>query len=166
MDTLKDCIHEYRKLLQRGTLQKAYRGLMEYLMGLKTHFQNKYPDYSISGSLYFGYMDMSYFSFFPGSLKKLGLKVAIVFLHESFRFEVWLAGYNKKVQKKYWEHIKVSAWDQYHLVSSIQGSDSILEHVLVSDPDFSDLDALTGQIERKTMDFIKDVEQFLARNPA
>ena len=38
-------------------------------MELRTQLKNKYPDYFVSGSIYYGYMDMTYFSFFPESLK-------------------------------------------------------------------------------------------------
>ena len=81
---------------------------MEYIMSLRTYFNNKYPDYSVSGNIYYGYMDMTYFSFFPDSLKKRKLKAGIVFLHDSCKFEVWLFGYNKKIQAKYWELLKES----------------------------------------------------------
>lgn len=165
MENLNHAVQEYHLLLQKGTLQKAYRGLMEYLMSLRTFLQNKYPDYATSNSVYFGYMDMSYFSFYPESLKKLGLKVAIVFLHQACRFEVWLAGCNKKVQKRVWEHIRKSAWKKYHLVPELKGSDAILEHILMNDPDFSDLDGLTQQIEKKTVCFIRDIESFLSEKP-
>lgn len=70
-------------------------------MTLRTHFHKKYPDAFVSGSIYYGYMDMTYFSFTPKSLQQRKLKIAIVFVHESFRFEVWLAAYNKQVQQNY-----------------------------------------------------------------
>jgi hypothetical protein len=109
-------------------------------------------------------MDMTFFSFFPKSIKQRSLKIAIVFLHDSFRFEVWLAGINKQVQQKYWKLIKESDWNKYHLVPTTKGFDSIVEYILVDDPDFSDLDKLTKQIERETMTFIKDVEIFLSKH--
>jgi hypothetical protein len=162
MGSFQEYMNEYRKQLENGAIQKAYKGLMEYIMDLRTHFQNKYPDYFVSGSIYYGYMDMTYFSFFPRSLKDRKLKIAIVFLHEACRFDVWLAGYNKQVQQKYWELIKESGWNKYHLVSTTKGVDSIIEHVLVDGPDFSDLDSLTNQIENATLEFILEVESFLS----
>ena len=163
MGSFHENMSEYKKQLAKGAIQKAYKGLMEYIMDLRTHFQNKYPDYFVSGSIYYGYMDMSYFSFFPNSLKQRKLKVAIVFVHEAFRFEVWLAGYNKQVQAKYWKLFKDSGWNKYHIVPTAKGVDSIVENVLVDAPDFSDLDALTKQIESATLKFIKDVESFLSK---
>jgi hypothetical protein len=164
MESFQESMNEYRKQLERGAIKTAYRGLMEYIMDLRTLFKNKYPDYFISGSIYYGYMDMTYFSFIPKSLKDRNLKIAIVFNHAAFRFEVWLAGYNKQVQQKYWKLIKDSNWNQYHIVPTTIGVDSIIEDILVDNPDFSDLDSLTEQIERTTLKFIKDVESFLSIN--
>jgi len=133
-------MNEYKKQLRNGVIQKAYRGLMEYIMDLRTHLQHKYPDYFVS-AIYYGYMDMTYFSFTSRTLQERKLKAAIVFIHDAFKFEVWLAGVNKSVQDKYWKLFKESGWDKYRLVPSTKGADFIIEHVLVEDPDFSDLDA-------------------------
>jgi hypothetical protein len=164
MGSFQESINEYKKQLEKGAIQEAYKGLMEYIMDLKTHFKNKYPDYVVSGSLYYGYMDMTYFSFFPKSLKDRNLKIAIVFIHAAFRFEVWLAGYNKQVQTKYWELFKENNWNKYNLVPTTQGVDSIVEYVVVDHPDFSDLNSLTEQIESGTLKFIRDVESFLSEH--
>jgi len=155
---------EFRKQLQTGTIQEAYRGLMEFILELKTYFKNKYPEYFVSGSIYYGYMDMTYFSVIPESLKQNKLKIAIVFNYEAFRFEVWLGGYNKKIQKKYWKLFIDSGWKKYHISTPTKGVDSILEYILVDNPDFSNLDYLTNQIEKETLKFIKTVENFLSKH--
>jgi hypothetical protein len=164
MGSFHEYMDEYRKQLEKGAIKEAYKGLMEYVMDLRTYFKNKYPDYFVSGSIYYGFMDMTYFSFFPKSFKLRKLKVAIVFIHEPFRFEVWLAGYNKQVQSKYWKLFKDNDWNKYNIVSTTKGVDSILEYIVVDSPDFSDLDILTKQIERETLKFIKDVESFLSEH--
>lgn len=161
MESLQKYMNEYQKQLEKGTIQKAYQELMAYIMSLKTHFMHKYPDYFVSGSIYQGYMDMSYFSFVPASLKRRKLKPAIVFVHDKLRFEIWLAANNKQVQLKYWKIIKESGWDQYPIVSTTQGADSIIGHVLVENPNFDDLDALTQQIESEILEFLEHVENFL-----
>jgi len=162
MASFHENMNEYKKQLRRGSVQKAYQGLMDYIMGLRSYFEKKYPDYSVSGNIYFGYMDMTYFAFFPKTLKQRKLKVGIVFVHEAFRFEVWLFGYNKSVQAKYWKLFKESGWNKYRIPSTIKGGDSIIEGILVENPDFSDLDALTKQIETGALKFIEDVENFLS----
>jgi hypothetical protein len=163
MDSFYEYINEYKKQLNRGYIQKAYKGLIEYIMELKLYLKNKHPDYLVSGSIYTGYMDMTYFSFFPESLKRLKLKTGIVFLHVAFRFEAWLYGYNKKVQAQYWKLLRESEWNKYRIPSTLKGVDSIMEHTLVDIPDFKDLDTLTKQIEEGMLSFINDVEGFLSK---
>jgi len=164
MGTFQESMNEYREQLESGTLLRAYRGLMDYVMWLRSFFEKKYPAYSVSGSIYQGYMDMTYFSFFPESFKLRQLKVGIVFVHSTFRFEVWLFGYNKGVQAKYWKLFKESGWSKYHIPSTTKGVDSIVEAILVENPDFSDLDALTEQIEKGAVKFIEDIDNFLSKH--
>jgi hypothetical protein len=163
METFHEYIHEYRKQLEKGTIQKAYKGLMEYITALRMHFKNTYPDF-VSGGIYHGYMDMTYFPIFPQSFKQRQLKIAIVFLHEPFRFEVWLAGNNKQVQKTYWTLFKESDWNTYPVVPTTKGVDAILESIVVDNPDFRDSDRLTTRIDRATLKFIRDVETFLLKH--
>jgi hypothetical protein len=156
-------MNEFKKQLDKGVIQKAYGGLMEYIMDLRTLLQRRYPDYFVS-AIYHGYMDMTYFSFTSKTLQERRLKTAIVFVYDKFRFEVWLTGYNKSVQDEYWKLFRESGWDKYQVVPTTKGADSIVEHVIVEDPDFSDLDALTKRIEKEAMKFILDVEGFLYKH--
>lgn len=166
MKSLQENMVEFRKQLEIGAIQKAYLGLMEYMMSLKHHFSNKYPEYATPGSLYNGYMDMTYFSILPRSLKDRDLKIAIVFLYDTFRFEIWLSGKNKQVLAKYWQIFSESQWNRYKIVEPAKGVDSVVEHILVDNPDFSDLATLTNKIEQETLKFIQDIEGFLAQNAA
>ncbi len=163
MDAFYQYIDEYKKQLAKGAIQRAHKGLMEYIMSVRSYFANKYPGYLASGNIYFGYMDMTYFSLIPKFLKARNLKIAIVFSYEKFRFEVWLAGANKNVQRKYWNLLRENNWSSYYVPSTISGIDSIIEHILVETPDFKDLTGLTEQIERKTIKFIEEIETFLSK---
>ncbi|KPL76863.1 hypothetical protein ADN00_09675 [Ornatilinea apprima] len=162
MPSLPEAMQEFKAQLQRGVVQQAYRGLMDYLMTLKTYLKTRYPDYFVSGGLYQGYMDMAYFSFHPEAFKRRGLKIAVVFNFDTFAFEVWLGGYNKQVQAQYWALFQQSGWNQYPLVPSLKGEDAIVTHTLVETPDFNDLDALTQRIEAGTLTFIGEIEAFLS----
>jgi hypothetical protein len=163
LNSFVESMDEYRSQLRKGTIQTAYRGLMDYIMRLRAYFEKKYPKYEVSGAIYAGYMDMTYFSFFPETLKARGLKVGVVFLHETFRFEVWLFGYNKKVQAKYWRQFRETGFNNYHVPPTTKGVDSIVEGVLIENPDFGDLDVLTKKIEDGTLKFIEGVETFLSK---
>lgn len=97
-------------------------------------------------------------------MKDRDLKIAIVFLYEPFRFEVWLSEKNKQVLAKYWEIIRKGKWNKYKIVEPAKGVDSVVEHILVENPNFSNLAALTKQIEQGTLKFIQDIERFLVKN--
>jgi hypothetical protein len=155
---------EYRKQLEKGAIKKAYKGLMGYFEGLRLHLEKKYPDYFLSGTVHFGQMDYTYFYFFPKTLKQQKLKIVILFTHDTFKIEVWLAGYNKTVQAKYLKLFKENNWNKYHTAPNATGVDYVADFVLVDNPDFSDLDALTSQIETGTLKFVKDVEDFLSKH--
>ena len=162
MTNLQEHLNEYRKQLEKGEIQQAYRGLMEYMLSLRSYFQKQYPEFEVPGNLYFGYMDMTYFAIIPSEFKQRKLKVAIVFLHEAFRFEVWLSGANRQIQVDCSNRIRGKGWNKYKLTADPKASDSILEHILVAEPDFSDLDALTKMIEIGTIKFIGDLEDLLS----
>ena len=151
----------YQNLLQQGDLQDAYQGLMAYLRELRVHFYNKFPDLKVAGSIYPGNMDYSFFSLSSPKLKQEKLKVAIIFAHKQFTFEVWLVGQNKGIQKTYWEAVQATSWKNYQIPGSISNTEAILMKSLAKDPNFNNLPALTLQIERGTLKLIDDVEAFL-----
>jgi hypothetical protein len=165
MHSIRKDMKEFRRQLEKGSIQKAYRALLSYMMGLRTHFKNNLAGSTVSG-LYQGYMDMTYFALFPSSLKHRNLKIAIVFNYDAFGFEAWLAGGNRKVQRQYWELFKDSQWPKYRVVTPAKGIDAILECDLVTDIDLDDPDALTASIEKATVAFIDDIERFLAEHEA
>lgn len=162
MQSIQEDMNALRAQLKIGAIQRAYRALVSYMMDLRTRFKNRYPRYSMSG-LYQGYMDMTYFAIVPPSLKQRDLKIAIVFNYEAFRFEAWLAGSNRQVQRKYWELFRDSRWTEYRIVTPAKGVDSIIECDLAEDMDFGNLDNLTARIEENTAEFIDSVEKFLSK---
>ncbi len=161
MRSKRDSMEEFRRLLEEGSIQRAYRALLSYMMGLRTHFNNKLGDSSVSG-LYQGYMDMTYFALFPQSLRQHNLKIAILFNYDAFRFEAWLAGRNRDVQRRYWMLVKDGQWPGYRVVAPAKGVDSILECDLASKFDLDDPDALTATIEKTTLAFIGRIDRFLS----
>jgi hypothetical protein len=107
-------------------------------------------------------MDMTYFALFPQALKPRKLKISLVFLHEDFRFEVWLSGANRSVQVETWKRLKDSDYQGYRLAADPRREDYVMAHTLVAAPGFGDLDELTRRIASGTMSFILDVEGILA----
>ena len=163
MESLQEYIEEYRKQMENGTIQQAYKGLMEYIMDLRMHFSKKYPDFA-PGNIYQGYIDMTYFPIFPIELTSRKLKIAIVLIHEKIRFEVWLAAQNKQIQAEYRKLFKEGNWTKYRIPAAVKGVDSIVEYTLADNSDFGDLNALTKQIEKGTLAFINQIEEFLYKH--
>lgn len=156
MKQLNDSIREYTKLLQSDLLITAYTGIIKYMSGLRTVFAERHPEL-FPGTFYPGYMDMTYFALSPSKLKEQKLKIAVVYLHKEARFEAWLSGVNRGVQAEYIERLEGRSLGRLHLSLVSPGVDSILEEVLVADPDFDHPEALTQVLEAKTMAFIEDV---------
>jgi hypothetical protein len=163
MRLIRKEMEEFQGQLRKGSIQKAYRALLSFMMALRTHFKNRYPDSAVS-ALYQGYMDMTYFAIFPPALKQCDLKIAIVFNYEAFSFEAWLAGRNRKVNRQYWELFRNSQWTAYRVVTPAPGVDAIVECDLAKDFDLSDPDALTLSIDTAVAAFIDDVEGFLSNH--
>lgn len=157
--SLNHYIKEYHKQLELGNVQKGYKGLIDYIMTLRSHFINKYPEGYVVGSLHQGYMDISYFPFTPLDLNIKKLKFAIVYNHSKSQFEIWLAGQNKQVQKKYWEIIKNKNLTNYSIQPDPQYA--IITKVLVEKPNFNGLDDLTEQIETRSLEFGNDIINLL-----
>lgn len=160
MASLNKYVQEYRAQLEKGDIKHGYQGLMQYMMDLRTRFHEKHPDYFVSGSIYQGQMNFTFFQFTPKVLKEKGLKVLVLLNHEKMSFESWLCGVNKKHQKEYWSLLKQSNWDKYCITNDITRRESIIEYSLIENPDFDKLDELTKVIEMGTLAFIGEIEKF------
>lgn len=156
MESLNRSIQEYMSQLSKGQIQKAYKGIMAFMSELKAYLEKKCPDYSAS-SLYFGYMDMTYFAITPSALKDWKLKIAIVFMHEECRFELWLAGRNRRIQADLIQTLSGRDLGGYKLSQVRPGVDSIIEIPIVEQPDFDNPDELKHQIEVRMGEFVEDI---------
>lgn len=162
MQSLNESVKEYTVQLQQGHIQKAYKGIMIFMSGLKTWLESRDPECTATG-LYPGYMDMTYFAFTPQVLKQRSLKIAIVYLHEQNRFEVWLGGANRKVQAKVIDVLKGKDLDGLILSEIKPGVDSIVEMELVEKPDFDHPEELMLAIESKVIEFTEKIVKLLPK---
>jgi hypothetical protein len=160
MGSLGDCVKEYAIQLSKGQIQTAYRGIMTFMSDLRSHLEHKYSSFTAS-ALYFGYMDMTYFAFMPFSLRDRRLKVAIVYLHEECRFELWLAGNSRQIQAEYIEMLSHRDLGKYALSRIQPGADSIIASSIVEVPDFDHPDELKRHIEVEIMGFAEEMIRIL-----
>lgn len=160
MKDLNRLIEEYTRQLQQGKLQLAYKGIFDFIGGLRADLMKRYPNYDISG-IYQGYMDMSYFSLTTKPLKERGLKIAIVYLHEKGHFEVWLSARNREISKKYETVFCAKDFDEISLFHDSDNQDSIIEHTLSSAPNFEEQSMLIDTIERGVDKFMDDILKYV-----
>jgi len=153
-------IRTYTNLLSQGEIQKAYRGIISFMAELRNRFANEFSKARLS-ALYPGYMDMTYFAFVTKELANQKLKIAIVYLHESSAFELWLSGANKNVQAKYINMFTNKDIKNYVLSKSAPGVDSILEYHVIDCPNFDNIDGMRIEIKKALVRFCQDIDNLL-----
>lgn len=162
MNSLSKDIKIFQKHLKSGELQRAYKATLCYLQNLRNHLKSKHPKYTIS-SLNQGNLDVSYFSIITPLLKQYDLKIAIIFNYNSFSFEAWLVGRNKKVTEAYYETFNKRRWPKYKKSEKRQGFYSIMSCELTGEVDLENTIKITGQINKTLNKFIKDIESHLTK---
>jgi len=143
MENINSCISLYKEQVNKSDIQKTYMFLLKYVMQVKANFEKAFSKEYSCGNVSPGYMDFSYFPFYNEYLRDKKLRFGIVLNHVEMRFELWLMGQNKETQKRYWDLLKTSPWNQDHTPKPQYAE---LEIVLIDNPDFENIDALTVNI--------------------
>lgn len=160
MNSLNNSIKEYTAQLKKGHIQTAYKGIMSFMSELKTYLENGFP-YYFASSLYFGYMDMTYFAFTPPLLKEKKLKTAVVYLHGENCFEIWLAAGNRQLQAQYIKMLGGKNIKDYKLSQMQAGVDSVLTYTFAYQPDFDKRAELIKNIALQVIEFSNDIIMLL-----
>lgn len=153
-----DYISIYKSQLQQGNIQIAYKQLFEFMGFLKAYFQSKYGDQWSFGNISPGYMDYTYFPFFNEYLRNKKLRFGIILNHRQMQFELWLMGQNAEVQRRYWNLLRSTKWNEE---LSHMPKYSILEVALVEAPDFNNFDILSAQIQKTTASVLEEIMELL-----
>ena len=160
MENLNKYVSIYKEQLKKGDILIAYNELVKFVMKLRVDFIKRLSDeYSFAGILN-GYMDYTYFYYSNDFLKSKNLKFGLVLNHLEMRFEIWLLGNTIPIQKKYWELLKTTKWNQGN---TEMPKYSISETILVEDPDFNDLSTLTELIESKMSKVSDEILDYLKK---
>ena len=161
MKSLNEYVAVYKEQLHKGDILIAYNELVKFVMKLRTDFMKSLSDqYSFTGILH-GYMDYTYFYYSNDFLKSKKLKFGLVLNHVEMRFEVWLLGNTLPVQKEYWELLRFAKWNKDR---KEMPKYSIIEAVLVANPDFNNLNILTEQIETEMIQVSEEIVTYLKNN--
>lgn len=158
MRNLNDYITNYKIQMEKGDVQIAYEKLVKYVMSLKQYYKKEFSNIYSFGNISQGYMDFTYFPFFDTFLRSKKLRFGIVLNHKKIRFELWLMGQNSKIQLEYWDLLKTTKWNKDQ---KIMPKYTVLEAVLVENPNFNDLDALTSEIGNKSISVSDEVLEYL-----
>ncbi len=158
IENFNDYVAAYKAQLDKGDIQKAYTGLVKYVMKLKTDLSKRQSDRFSFGGILQGYMDYTYFYFSNDYLKNNKLKFGLVLNHLEMRFEVWLLGSTVNIQGTYWNLLKAAKWNANRTEMPRY---AILETTVVENPDFSDLCALTEQIETELNQTTNEILDYL-----
>ncbi|MBN2876292.1 MAG: hypothetical protein JXL85_01435 [Bacilli bacterium] len=157
MASLSKALQVYHEALDNGDIQRAYRFIIKFMSELRIDLAQKYPEYAVS-QVYQGYMDMSYFAITAPALRAKKLKIALVYLHEANRFELWLSASNRKVQKEWIDALNQKENFEYRISDVGVGIDSIVEYIVHVQPNFEAKAALKQSLTMNTVRFIKDME--------
>lgn len=158
MENLNKYVSIYKEQLKKGDILIAYNKLVQFVMKLRTDFiKNLSNQYSFSGILH-GYLDYTYFYYSNDFLKSKKLKLGLILNHLEMRFEIWLLGNTIPVQKKYWDLLKETTWNKD---KAEMPKYSILETILIENPDFNNLNTLTEQIETKMIQVSDEILDYL-----
>ncbi|PIE75338.1 MAG: hypothetical protein CSA18_00550 [Deltaproteobacteria bacterium] len=162
MLSLNECLKDFEEELKKGKIQKAYKGIFDFLIKIKNSLLETNPDYYSPGRIYHGYLDISYFPVATDLLNKHQLRTAVVFDYELFQLEVWFSGRNRFILKNYWELFKKKEWEKYPLLEGVDKSYSIMKHILRTKIDLERQEEIL-QIRFMIQSLIKDVEELLKK---
>lgn len=156
--SINDYVAVYKEQLAIDDIQIAYEFLLKYLSSTKASFEKKYGDKYSYGNIGRGFLDITYYPFFTNYLRENKLRYGIVLNHEKMQFELWLMGQNVNVQKNYWQLLKSSQWNQHQ---PTMPKYSIVEVVLVENPDFDSLDELTNTIIERADEISMEITAYI-----
>jgi len=148
----------YKEALASGELQETYQSLVGMVQHLRTDFSKKYKDTFAVANVMHGYLDYTYFYVQNDYLKQQKLKLAVVFNHQQVRYELWLLGQTKEIQRRYWKALSDVEW----VNSEAMPEYSIFEVPLLANPDFDNINKLTDSLhnafEALSLDIVKTLE--------
>ncbi|WP_194945091.1 DUF7000 family protein [Shewanella sp. TC10] len=154
MKNLNDIVAVYQNELRKGDILVAYNELVKFMMNTRTEkVKNLGHQYSFAKMLH-GYLDYTYFYYTNDFLKSKKLKLGLVLNHLDMRFEVWLLGNTIPIQKEYWNLLKSTKWNKD---KTEMPQYSIIESVIISKPDFNDLELLSQHIHLNMMQVTDEI---------
>jgi hypothetical protein len=163
MENYNELMNNFKDQLSKGRIQKAYRYIFDIFSELGNEIKNSQNKVISTTSLYHGYLDMTYLPVTTETLKRNGLKIAIVFNYSLFQFEIWLSAVNRKKRNEVLEVITQSKGIKYKAVQNNENTDAIIEIRIKGINEFNNKSRIVSLITKKTIAFIDDIEEFMRK---
>lgn len=160
-NSLSDCVMQYCRAVALGEFPRAYRGIVSALQQFKSAWEHAHPGES-AGSLYQGYLDMSFVAVAPANLAAKRLKISLVFLHDSGIFTLWLTAGNRAIQKRVSDSLARVPLKGYTLNTLEPGVDAIISRDLDQPYAFDEPDVLTRRLLSAVESFAEDMAALTA----
>lgn len=93
---------EYKNLIENTNIQESYQYILKFIKYISSNLEKDMINYSFMNRVVENKMDFTYFQMTNNFFKELGLRIQVVFIHKTCTFEVWLSGYNRKIQTDYY----------------------------------------------------------------
>lgn len=143
-------LNEYKYLLETTNLQQDYQEFITLFRFIRRQLAHTLVNFSFSGNIIENRMDFSYFQLLSPELNSIGVKLQVVFVHADFRFEIWISGYNRKIQCLYHDYF-IDKSIPYILNPHPSTVDYIFKVRLNKDIDLSDSEYLIAQLTKEIL---------------
>ncbi len=153
-------IEVYKELLLTTQLQAGYQEFIKLLRYIRILLENELDSYEFSKSVVENHMEFSYFQLFNKELKEKGLKVQVVFVHKEFQFEVWVSGYNRKIQCAYYNQLR-DVQSIYLLNDNPMKVNYIFKACLSNELDISNADLLISLLKEEILNIIEFSREYM-----
>lgn len=158
---INEIINNYTNQVRKGHIKTAYKIIMTYMTNLQRSFADNFNEFQVSSNLYQGCMDMTFISLTTEDLKKRGLKIVIVYLHDKGTFEAWISGRNRNILEEHKYLVNSDTFDDIKVFHDNNNLDAIMECTLMSQPNFHNPKVLTEIIQEGTVKFINAITKAL-----
>lgn len=145
METNHQLLKMYKNLIQTTQIQECYQYIMKLIHDIYTILKNDLNTFQFSNKVIENNMNFSYFQLTNPQLKKQGLKIQIIFIHQSCQFEVWLSGYNRHIQQQYYQ--KLNSKCPFQLCENPQKNDYIVKIPIIKDITIDDTQDVINEIK-------------------
>lgn len=155
----QDLFGEYKRIIETTDVQKCYQQILKLIRYISSKLEKEMPEYTFMGRVVENQMDFSYFQATKESLKAAGLKIQIVFMHRTCEFEVWISGYNRKIQCSYYERLRHTECP-FEICTNPERNDFIIRAVARKTIVTDSPEAIIAEMKRKMAELEEYIKKY------